>query len=126
MTRFTMAASALVLALFGFAASFLPQELLRLMGSGENLLATLAVQLLGALYLGFALMNWMAKDSLIGGIYNRPVAIANVLHFTAGALALSKGAAAGADPYLILPFLAVYWLFAVLFGRILFTSPKPT
>ena len=32
----------------------------------------------------------MAKESLIGGIYNRPIAIGNFMHFAVGAMALIK------------------------------------
>jgi len=47
--------------------------------------------LLGALYVDFAMLNWMVKGSLIGNIYNRPVAVANFTHFLVGGLALAKG-----------------------------------
>ena len=38
-------------------------------------LLTLIARACEALYLGFASLNWMAKDNLIGGIYSPPVAI---------------------------------------------------
>jgi len=31
--------------------------------------------------LGFSILNWMSKASLIGGIYNKPLLIGNLLHF---------------------------------------------
>jgi hypothetical protein len=36
------------------------------------------------------MLNWMAKGTIIGGIYNRPIAIANLTHFLIGGLALAK------------------------------------
>ena len=36
------------------------------------------------------MLNWMAKGTLIGGIYNKPIAIGNFTHFTIGGLALIK------------------------------------
>ena len=48
------------------------------------------MQLLGALYFSFALMNWTAKDSAIGGIYARPVSLGNFSHFLSGVLLLTK------------------------------------
>ncbi|MEP6703464.1 MAG: hypothetical protein ABJB34_01540 [Acidobacteriota bacterium] len=48
------------------------------------------IQITGALYLGFAVMNWMAKTVFVGGIFARPLAIGYFSHFIIGALALLK------------------------------------
>ena len=117
-----MAASSIVMAVFGLAATFLPQELLGRLGHAPSAALTVVVQLTGALYVAFALLNWMAKDSLIGGIYNRPVALGNFLHFAMGALALAKQLGAGPGALLV-TLAAIYWIFAFAFGAILFTSP---
>ena len=61
------------------------------------------------------MVNWMAKDSLIGGIYNRPVALGNTLHFLMGALALGKGR--------LFAMALIYGIFAAAFLWVLFTSP---
>ena len=53
------------------------------------------VQLAGALYVGFAMVNWMAKGNLLGGIYNRAVAMGNFADFGIGAIVLVKGLIAG-------------------------------
>jgi hypothetical protein len=126
MTKFTMAASAVVLALAGLSASFLPQEIAASIGAEQLPLVPFAIQLIGALYLAFAMANWMARESLIGGIYNRPLAVANVLHFTMGALALVKGVVAGQRATAMLAAALVYSLFAIAFARVLFTSPVTT
>jgi hypothetical protein len=115
-----MAASAIVLALAGLAATFAPHELLEYLGAASDGALPLLVQITGALYLAFAMLNWTAKDSLIGGIYNRPVAIGNFLHFVMGALALGKAAVA---MQFLLPVAAVYTLFAIAFAWVMFTSP---
>src|SRR5690349_3179780 len=70
-TRIVMIASALVMAVLGFAATFLPQEILARLGLPADGALPLVVQLTGALYLSFAMLNWTAKESVIGGIYNR-------------------------------------------------------
>ena len=36
-------------------------------------------------------MNWTSRGSLLGGIYNRPVGMADLVHFFVGSLALAKG-----------------------------------
>ena len=126
MTRFVMGASALVLGALGLAATFLPQEIARYLGASAAVAWPLVIQVVGALYFAFAMQNWMAKDSLLGGIYNRPIATGNLVHFTVGALALVKGALANPADTAILSFTAVYALFAIAFAKIFFTSPvKP-
>jgi hypothetical protein len=123
MTRLIMAASAIVLGLAGIAASFAPHELLAALGVTPSVVLPVVVQLHGAMLLGFAMLNWMAKDSLIGGIYNRPVTIGNLLHFVAGALALVKFVFGGHAPALMIVAAVVYAVFAIAFARIMFRSP---
>ena len=121
-TKVVMTASALVMGALGFSATFLPQEIAPYLGT-QSAGVPLLIQILGALYFAFALLNWTAKDSLLGGIYNRPVAIGNLVHFVVGALALAKGAFANPADTVIIAFAAVYVLFAIAFGMIFFTSP---
>lgn len=123
MTRLVMAASAVLMAVAGLAGSFLPHELLRTLGVPATGALPVVVQLTGALYLGFAMLNWTAKDSLLGGIYNRPIAIANLLHFVSGAFALAKYATSARPPMLVIGMTVVYAVFAIVFGKILITSP---
>ncbi|MBC3539187.1 hypothetical protein ACFSC6_07505 [Rufibacter sediminis] len=122
-TRIIMSASALVMAALGLIASFLPQEVLQYLGTDPTGMAPVLVQILGALYLGFAILNWMAKGVLIGGIYARPLAMGNMLHFFAGAMALLKGLQAGQQNSIIWALALVYGLMAVLFGLIAFRHP---
>ena len=122
-TRVVMAASALVMGALGLSATFLPQEIAAYLGASPVGAPPLVIQLLGALYFSFALLNWTAKDSLIGGIYNRPIAMGNLVHFTVGALALVKGAFANPAVMVILAFAIVYAIFALAFALIFFRSP---
>lgn len=122
-TRWLMGATALVLGLLGLAASFLPHEILRGIGAAPTALLAVGVQVLGALYLGFAVLDWMARDNLIGGVYSRPVALGNLLHFTTAGLALLKALMAGADPVVLWPLTVVYAVLAAAFGVVLFRHP---
>lgn len=122
-TKILMTASALFLLLLGIALTFLPQETLTYLGSGPAPLPVLLVQAAGALYLGFAFLNWTARGMLIGGIYNRPVSLGNFLHFAAGATALLKGALGGHTDGLVLSVAVIYLVFAVWFGKVVFTHP---
>jgi hypothetical protein len=66
----------------------------------------------------------MAKGNVIGGIYNRPIAIANFTHFLVGALALIKRLMKHSDlPFAIWTVAGLYIIFALLFGMVLFRSP---
>src|SRR5712671_1262127 len=115
MTKALMTVTALSLAIAGLAATFLPQELLGAAGAPASGVLPVIVQLAGALYLGFALLDWMARGSTIGGIYNRPLAMANQLHFFAGTMALLK--ASGHGTPLAVALLAIpYALFTIAFS----------
>jgi hypothetical protein len=129
-TKTLMSVSAIIMGVAGIVMSFAPDEILSLVGCADVVSAgKLLVQLAGAMYFGFAMINWTAKANLIGGIYSRPVAIGNFAHFLIGALALSKGyfslskAYFGAQTNTILIVTIVYVIFAVLFGLVLFTHP---
>lgn len=122
-SRFLMIASAAFLALLGLLLSFAPAEALAFMGQSANGLLPVLLQLAGALYLAFALMNWTAKGSVFGGIYGRAIVLGNFMHFTMGALALLKAAinpGFSAWPWVLT---VLYAAFALLFGRLLFRHP---
>jgi hypothetical protein len=102
---------------------FAPDVVLsRLVGSTSST-AEILVQLMGALYVGFGALNWMSKGSLMGGIYGRPVAVGNVLHFFAGALALVKVMPAMGMPAITLPVGLGYLVFTVGFGIVVLRNP---
>ena len=122
-TRYLMISSSIFMGLLGLSTIFLPIEILNYFGLNSTILPTLLIQITGALYLGFALMNWMAKTVLIGGIYSKPLCIGNFLHFTVGGLALIKAAFRNPDLKYILIAAIAYSIFAILFGLVLFTSP---
>ncbi len=123
-TKPLMILSALFMAVLGVAASFLPQEIAAHYGIRADFHAVLLLQIVGALYLGFAILNWMAKDVLIGGIYSRPLGLGNFLHFAVVSIVLLKAITAGFRPPEILVATAIYSFIAIGFGRVLFTSPR--
>ena len=89
-TKTWLTACSLILALAGVFALFAPDILLSALGASVTPHLSVFMQLLGALYFSFALMNWTAKDSAIGGIYARPVSLGNFSHFLSGTLLLTK------------------------------------
>ena len=121
-TKLLLTTSAIVLGAAGIAASFLPHELLRAANIAPANLLPVLVQLLGALFFAFAMVNWTSRGSLIGGIYNRPVAIGNLTHFVIGALALTKHAVRDGSG-IVWTTAVVYVVFALAFTAMFFRSP---
>ena len=119
-----MISSSIVTGFLGLIASFLPNEIMNYIGVTTIELPTLFVQIMGALYLGFAIMNWMARTVLIGGIYARPLAMGNCVHFTVAALALLKSVLVSSSSVYIWIATILYSAFAILFGLVVFTSPQ--
>lgn len=121
-TKLLLSISALTLGAAGIAGTFAPQEILHSIGIAPLGILPLLVQLLAAFYFATAVMNWTARGSLLGGIYQRPVAIANLTHFVIGALALLKAAMAMRSVPVIAA-AAVYGVFALAFSNVFFRSP---
>jgi hypothetical protein len=121
-----MMASSVFTGLLGVIASFLPNEVLNSIGILPTDTLTLFVQISGALYVGFAVMNWMAKTVLIGGIYARPLAMGNFAHFIIAAIALIKAVMKKSDLEYLWLAAILYSTFAVLFGLVLFSNPSKT
>lgn len=124
-SSYLMVASALFMGVLALLFSFFPQELLAWLTLPKVGALALQFQLLGALYGGFAMLNWMGKENPIGGIYNRPVAMGNFAHFMIGALALLKGLQSGAMPGMLWPLALAYTLFAIPFGLLLLLPARP-
>lgn len=123
--KLVMASSAIVLGIMGLACTFLPLELTKFstIGSQDSILL---IQMAGALFFGFALVNWTAKGALIGGIYNKPISLGNFAHFAIGAITLIKACSGMEKPsILLLTLTLVYATFAVVFGLINFRHPLP-
>ena len=123
-TRALMISSAALMAAAGLATSFAAPEVLALHGTTPDNATVLLIQMMGALYLGFALLNWGARGAIIGGIYARPVAAGNFLHFAMVAITLVKAAFVhGALP--LAGSALVFTIFAAWFALVLFRSPVP-
>jgi hypothetical protein len=121
-TKLIMTLSAIVMAIIGISLTFLPEEILKFAGMGPTALARIILQLLGALYFAFAMLNWMAKGAIIGGIYNKAISTANFTHFFIGALAMLKALLHSTGvPALLWILAGVYLVFAICFG-IIFTG----
>ena len=118
-----MFASACFMAAAGVDLLFAPAETLSAFGVRADASLAVAAQVMGGLYLGFAMLNWMARRSTIGGIYNRPLVLGNLTHFLVGALALLKAANKIPGSPVTWIVVASYSVLAIGFGTLLFRSP---
>ena len=122
-TKYLMSFSAVVMFALGVALTFGPSEVIHSAGGSQAPLLTLIARACGALYLGFAILNWMAKDNLIGGIYSRPVAMGNFLHFFAIAMAIVKSFSVLPHSAGIVTLAAIFCVLAAGFANVLFQHP---
>lgn len=123
-TKIILAASAVVLGMAGMMLTFIPDETINYLNLQPSVITLILMQIMGALYFAFAMLNWMSKSSPIGGIYNKPIAMANFMHFLIGAIALVKMIISNSDlPYAVWIVAGGYTIFAIAFSLINFSSP---
>ena len=123
-TKILMISSAIIITLIGINLILFPKEILNHLESGDSDTLELLMQIIGSLYCGFAMLNWMSKGNLIGGIYNRPISAANWTHFAIACLALIKGIFANPNSSYIIWIITIFYsIFAILFGIVLFKHP---
>ena len=119
-----MTISSIMLGATGVILTFASDIVLRNLNIDANPTAILFGQVMGGLYFGYSMLNWMTKNSLIGGIYNRPIAIANFGHFMIAGLAIIKRLiSAPGLPKVLWGTGAAYLIFGLLFVGILFRHP---
>lgn len=121
-TTLLMTASAAVMGVLGVVAMLFPEELLALLGTSLDSSAALPIKLLGTAYVGYAVLNWMAREKLIGGIYSRPVALGNFAHFFIAATVLIKQLTVAAHPRVLSVGAVVFAALAVSFGSVVFAG----
>lgn len=113
--------TAVFLGAVGASLTFAPAEVLAWGGGAPDRPTLVVAQACGAMALAWAVLCWMSRKQRIGGIYNRPLALANTLHFSMGALMLVRLASDGGpfERVLLAPYvaLALWWI------RTLYTSP---
>jgi len=116
-----MVISAVVMGAAEIFLIFLPEEISQFLNLAQP--AAILLQIIGALYFAFAILNWTAKANLIGGTYSKPIAIGNFTHFLIGALTFVKLVLLDNNVIFLWVCTIVYLIFALLFGWVFFTSP---
>jgi hypothetical protein len=116
--------SALALFGCGIVTLFAPQELAALLTGPGAAANPLIVQLLGAGFLALGVLDWVSRFSSIGGIYGRPVLLANFAYFfTTTATLFHHASAAGSAP-VAWTFVSVGAVLTLWYARFLFLPPK--
>lgn len=123
--RIILMANAFILGTIGVILNFLPYEILSYFDNAPSAANAVFLQILGAAYFGFAMLNWLSKGIRTGGIYNRPLTVANMAHYAIGAFALLKFVETTEDvSFLYLLALLVYAIMTILFLSLLVKTPK--
>jgi len=124
-TKFLMSSSAIYLWLLAIFLSFFPDEIYQPAGERLSLHDGLFLRVLGSFYFALAIINWMVRRNLIGGIYSRPIAFGNLMHYGITAVALIKVGFKTHENQLVLIGLSViYSLFAVAYLYVFTHTPK--
>ena len=122
--KIVMIASAVFFGLMGIGLSFLPEELYGYVSTEVNQISILMLQILGAAYLGFAMLNLMTRNNLIGGIYGKPLILGNLVHFLVSSFALIKILGKIENHFeVILVLTIIYAAFTLGFGFLFITNP---
>ena len=117
-TRAIVGASALALAVPGLVLLFASAEVSPVFFGIA--LPESATALVAAAWLALASMNWLARHSILGGIYGRPVVAANQVHFTIGALVLVRTVLRSGGSSALWALTGVYVAFALYFNALLY------
>ncbi|HYH82035.1 MAG TPA: hypothetical protein VEX86_19670 [Longimicrobium sp.] len=115
--------SAVVLALGGVALLFAADVVLPALVPGFPPAAAWLGQLLAAAWLGVAALNWLQRGAILGGIYGRPVVLANLALYFVSALSLLRMVAGGAAPVAAWGALALAGPLAAAYGALMLRGP---
>ena len=123
-SKYIMIFSAFSLGIIGILLLFLPQEFIAAIQIKGSIELEIILQILGSVYLGFAILNWNSRFKIIGGIYSRPLVLANFTHSFIVAITLLKNYSHFQNSIVYLTLTAIYFLSSVLFAKLMFTHPS--
>jgi hypothetical protein len=115
--------SAAVLLFGGIALLFAPDAVLPALAPGFPAGAAWLGQLLAAAWLGVAALNWLQRSVILGGIYGRPVVLANCTLYFVSALSLLRALTNGGAPQALWAAAGPAVVLAVAYGALLFRGP---
>ncbi len=115
--------SAAVLLMAGLALLFAPDAVLPSLIPDYPPAALWLGQLLGASWLGVGALNWWSRATVLGGIYGRPIVLANVAIYFIGALVMLSAARRARLPGTLWAAVALAVVLAVAYGWLLWRGP---
>jgi hypothetical protein len=79
-SKYILTTSAVIYLLFGLGISFLPEETGRIFGTASQYgVDLLLMKVIGALFFGIGVINFMSRKTIVGGIYGRPITLGNAM-----------------------------------------------
>ena len=122
MTRLIATVSAVLLGVGGMVLLFAADLVLEHLGAAGHAAAVVG-QMLGGAWLALAVSTWITRGSPQGGIYGRPIVLANTWVYTITALVCLRAFSVGQTISVVALIAAV---FAVLYGYVLFRGAPET
>ena len=121
-TKWLLTSSAVMMGLLGLIGTFIPKEISKILEIDPSPITLILLQIIGGLYLGFAMLNWFTRSARIGGIYNKPVVLGNLIHYIVVFFALIRQLAEQSHSIFVILAL-VYFGFAVWFTLVMRSNP---
>ena len=121
-TKWLLSSSAVIMGLLGLTGTFIPEEISTILGIDPSPITLILLQIIGGLYLGFAMLNWFTRSALIGGIYNKPVVLGNLIHYIVVFFALIRQLAEQFH-FIVVILTIVYFGFGVWFALVMRSNP---
>ena len=88
-------------------------------------LSQLMLQIMGAIFIAFAMINYLSKIAIIGGIYNKAILMGNIAyHCISGIVFVKFIISHNLYGEVFIPLTAIYLLLGLGFLRLNFVSPK--
>lgn len=119
--RVVMSATTLVFGVLGIATLFLPAEVAELMDMRGG--PDFVLQLVGAGFLTVAILDWMGRGAIYGGVFGRPIVVANLMFGTVGSLSLLSALIRGEAQPGMWAVAAILGLHALAFAYLLKAPP---
>ena len=116
-------ASAGVLAAGGVLLLFAPDEVMPALLPGASSAAQSLGQCLAAAWLAMAVLNWLQRNVVLGGIYGRPIVLANLTLYFVTAASLARPLLAGGMPQSLWVVFAPAAALALVYAALLFRGP---
>lgn len=115
--------SAALLAGGGIALLFASDSIMPALAPGFPEHAAWLGQLVGAGWLAVAALNWLNKSTLIGGIYGRPLVLANLILYFISTMVLLRALRDPETAPVLWWIAAPHVVMAIVYGVVLFKGP---